>query len=84
MEKRITDTHYKVVLDENDTVVWACGRVPWDKYVPNEALQYVNLKGTVYFTTEKCIYPIDYKGKRGQPIVRGAKWIRDAYLQGVI
>lgn len=81
LEKRIYGKNYKVVLDENNQVIWGCGRVPWDKYTPNKDLIYWNYGGTYWFTNEKCIDSTDY-GKRGQPFIRHVSWILSMYNEG--
>ena len=85
MEKRIYEKYGKVVLDDSDLVVWACGRVDWGHYKPHPDLKCVLYDGGCWYTTEKFIFPCDYDNKRrGKPVVHSASWIYPAWAEGVL
>lgn len=87
MEKRIYGKNYKIVLDEENRVVWGCGQVPFDVYKPHPALHYVNDRGQFHFTIDKEVWPEDERGVQrwGQlKFVKGLNWIMAAYNQGVL
>ena len=84
MEKRVYGDNYKCVLDKNNEVIWGYGQIPFDFYKPHENLKYYQRGRDHWFSITTDFYPIDWdehrRCKENSLLVRGKKWILDAYF----
>lgn len=86
MEKRIYGESYKVVLNENNLVIWGYGNIPFDTYKPHPNLKFYRRGRDSWFSTTIDFYPIDFdmnkRCREMKPFTRGVDWIMSAYRQG--